>query len=68
VEILPRLGRGVALWRVAGRSYLVEHLISSVESAITDTDGRLRPAILEAEDALALGDRPSAQAMGATSA
>jgi type IV secretory pathway VirB4 component len=68
VEILPRLGRGVALWRVAGRSYLVEHLISSVESAITDTDGRLRPAIREAEDALALGDRPSAQAIGATSA
>jgi hypothetical protein len=36
------LGRGVALWRVGSRSYLVRHWISKQESAICDTDSRMR--------------------------
>jgi type IV secretory pathway VirB4 component len=42
LEFLPRLRRGRALWRVGGQSYLVDHLISSVEAAIVDTDAHLR--------------------------
>lgn len=42
IEYLPRLGRGVALWRVGDRRFLVEHLLSSHETAIVDTDQRLR--------------------------
>ncbi|MHB8245485.1 MAG: ATP-binding protein [Acidimicrobiales bacterium] len=41
IEYLPRLGRGVALWRVGGRRFLVEHLLSSYERAMVDTDQRL---------------------------
>lgn len=42
VAFLPRLPRGVALWRVAGQSYLVENLLASHELAMVDTDARLR--------------------------
>jgi hypothetical protein len=44
LALLPRLPRGVALWRVAGQSYLVEHLLGRHEHAIVDTDARLRQA------------------------
>ena len=42
VALLPRLPRGVALWRVAGESYLVENILASHERAMVDTDARLR--------------------------
>ncbi|MGO9557595.1 MAG: ATP-binding protein [Acidimicrobiales bacterium] len=42
IEYLPRLGRGVALWRVGDRRFLVEHLLSTDERTIVDTDQRLR--------------------------
>jgi hypothetical protein len=41
IDYLPRLGRGVALWRVGGRRYLVEHLLSASEAVLVDTDGRM---------------------------
>lgn len=41
IEYLPRLARGVALWRVGGRRFLVEHLLSSSEQVLVDTDRRL---------------------------
>jgi hypothetical protein len=41
LEYLPRLGRGVALWRVGDRRFLVEHVLSSLERGIVDTDARL---------------------------
>ncbi|MHB1988799.1 MAG: ATP-binding protein [Acidimicrobiales bacterium] len=41
IEYLPRLSRGVALWRVGDRRFLVEHLLSSRELAIVDTDQAL---------------------------
>jgi hypothetical protein len=44
VAILPQLPRGVALWRVAGQSYLVENLVASHEREMVDTDARLRYA------------------------
>jgi hypothetical protein len=44
VALLPRLPRGVALWRVAGESYLVENILASHERQMVDTDARLRQA------------------------
>ena len=38
LEVLPRLRRGVALWMVGRRRYLVEHLLGPDEHAIVDTD------------------------------
>lgn len=42
LDFVPKLPRGVALWRVAGQSYLVQHVLGSHEGAFVDTDGRLR--------------------------
>lgn len=36
--LLPQLGRGVALWKVGRRSFLVEHCLSDLERALVDTD------------------------------
>jgi len=44
LSLLPSLPRGVALWRVAGQSYLVEHLLAAHEHGLVDTDARLRSA------------------------
>ena len=43
-ELVPQLGRGIALWKVAGRSFLVQHMLGRAEHALVDTDGALRPA------------------------
>jgi hypothetical protein len=37
-ELLPQLRRGVALWKVGQRSFLVQHRLSAVERRIVDTD------------------------------
>ena len=39
--LLPRLPRGVALWKVGSRSILVEHRLGQAERAIVDTDARM---------------------------
>lgn len=41
--LLPRLGRGVALWKVARRSFLVEHHLSRLERRLVDTDAAMVP-------------------------
>jgi type IV secretory pathway VirB4 component len=41
-DLLPRLGRGVALWRVGRYSFLVQHLLGTGERRFVDTDGRMR--------------------------
>lgn len=41
-EALAHLPRGVALWKVGDRSYLVEHLVSASEQAMVDTDAAIR--------------------------
>ena len=38
---VQRLGRGVALWKVGGRSFLVEHRLARAERALVNTDARL---------------------------
>ena len=40
-ELIPHLGRGVALWKVGARSFLVQHLLGPSERALVDTDGAL---------------------------
>lgn len=40
-ELLPRLRRGVGLWKVGTRSFLVEHRLSRYEAALVDTDERM---------------------------
>ncbi|HXQ76199.1 MAG TPA: hypothetical protein VN791_06855 [Acidimicrobiales bacterium] len=40
-ELVPHLQRGVALWKVGGRSFLVQHRLSAPERAIVDTDSRM---------------------------
>lgn len=40
-ELLVRLGRGVALWKVGERSFLVQHRLSPAERALVDTDARM---------------------------
>lgn len=41
--LLGGLRRGVALWKVAGRGFLVEHLLTPAERSIVDTDARMSP-------------------------
>jgi hypothetical protein len=40
-DLLPRLSRGRALWKVAGRSAVVAHQIGDTERAFCDTDARM---------------------------
>jgi type IV secretory pathway VirB4 component len=40
-DLLPRLPRGVALWKLGSRSFLVEHRLGPDEAALVDTDGRM---------------------------
>jgi type IV secretory pathway VirB4 component len=41
-ELLAGLPRGVALWRVGSRSFLVEHGVGPLERALVDTDAAMR--------------------------
>lgn len=40
-ELIPHLSRGVALWKVANRSFLVHHLLGATERQMVDTDAAL---------------------------
>jgi hypothetical protein len=42
-ELLPELPRGVALWKLGLRSFLVEHRLDPAEAALVDTDARMAP-------------------------
>ncbi|HLX88117.1 MAG TPA: hypothetical protein VKR22_06640, partial [Acidimicrobiales bacterium] len=42
-ELVSRLGRGVALWKVGPRSFLVQHRLSPGEHLLVDTDSRMVP-------------------------
>lgn len=41
-EYLAQLPRGMALWKVGRRSFLVEHVLGAGERTIVDTDARMR--------------------------
>lgn len=40
-DLIDRLPRGVALWKVGERSFLVEHLVGDHEARLTDTDAAM---------------------------
>lgn len=40
-QLLPRLGRGVSLWKVGRQSFLVEHHLSTFERRLVDTDAAM---------------------------
>ena len=40
-SVLGGLPRGVALWKVAGRGYLVEDVLTRSERSLVDTDARM---------------------------
>jgi AAA-like domain len=41
-DLITQLPRGVALWKVGERSFLVEHAIGPTEAALVDTDSAMR--------------------------
>ncbi|MDA8073100.1 MAG: ATP-binding protein [Actinomycetota bacterium] len=43
-ELVPHLGRGVALWRVGDRSFLVRHVVGPAEAALVWTDKAMAAA------------------------
>ena len=40
-ELLPQLRRGIGLWKVGQRSFLVQHRLSAMERMIVDTDAAM---------------------------
>jgi hypothetical protein len=40
-QLLPRLIKGRALWRVADRAAIVQHVVGDAERSITDTDAAM---------------------------
>jgi type IV secretory pathway VirB4 component len=40
-DLIARLPRGVALWQVGDRSFLVEHALGAFEAGLTDTDAAM---------------------------
>ena len=43
-DVVPQLRRGVALWKVGRRSFLVQHVVGRGERAIVDTDAAMAPS------------------------
>jgi hypothetical protein len=43
-DLLTHLPRAVALWKVADRSFVVEHSLGRLEASLVDTDEAMRPA------------------------
>ncbi len=41
-DLIPRLPRGMALWRVGSQSHLVEHVLGRAEAVLVDTDAAMR--------------------------
>jgi hypothetical protein len=41
MELLPQLRRGVGLWKVGQRSFLVQHRLSGIERQMVDTDAAM---------------------------
>jgi hypothetical protein len=41
IQLVPRLRRGVALWKIGSRSFLVHHVLGPSERDLVDTDHRM---------------------------
>lgn len=55
-NLLLHLRRGVGLWKVGLRSYVVKHQLSAAEQAMVDTDSRMRQAAEPAGQSLTDAD------------
>lgn len=64
-ELVSRLGRAVALWKVGDRSFLVRHALSPLEHALVDTDGRMRHPTAPSPQSPQSPQSPSAVVTGA---
>ncbi|HVM13800.1 MAG TPA: hypothetical protein VM287_05675, partial [Egibacteraceae bacterium] len=42
-HIVGHLARGRALWKIAGESAVVQHMLTASETQMCDTDGRMGP-------------------------
>jgi hypothetical protein len=65
-EVVPQLRRGVALWKVGRRSFLVRHVVGRDERSIVDTDAAMtahptRRTQLGMRHQPGIGDRPVAR-------
>jgi hypothetical protein len=40
-ELVPQLRRGVGLWKVGSRSFLVQHVVGRAERRLVDTDSAM---------------------------
>jgi type IV secretory pathway VirB4 component len=49
-DVLPRLGRGVALWKVRQQTFIVDHRVGEHEWAIIDTDHSMRANLAELDN------------------
>lgn len=56
-DVVSRLGRGVALWKVGQLSFLVRHELGPTELAMVDTDAAMVPGPRRGRDGGAAGDR-----------
>ena len=63
IDHVATLSRGVALWKVGGRSFVVQHRLSAPEWALVDTDARMR----ENPDGFAASQREMAGTRGYSS-
>ncbi len=61
-QVIAGLGSGQALWRVAGRSFLVQHVLSDLEWGLVDTDAAIleKPLGFEASETTTAGTRGTA--------
>lgn len=50
VQLVPRLGRAVGLWRIGGRSIVVRHPLSRLEAELVETEVHRRRALGGSED------------------
>ena len=63
-ELVTGLRRGVALWKVGPRSFLVEHQLGPAERAMVDTDGAMAPVAAPPAPGPAGGPPPDPHVVG----
>jgi type IV secretory pathway VirB4 component len=61
-ELVTQLRRGMALWKVGPRSFLVEHRLGSGEQWLTDTDQAMTRHVPPATDGACAGTAPAGTA------
>jgi hypothetical protein len=63
-DIITRLPKGMALWKIGGRSFLVQHMLSERDERLVYTDEALRLRDSDDLDDVASEDAPTAEVGG----